>query len=173
MDAYLDRLRSEITRATLEFSDADWRRAPAGRWSSAQILEHLGRTYGTTAKMVELAVSASGAPPPVRPATLKELIARLVVAELGLFPSGMQSQPVVLPTGEVTPEQVLQRTLASLERMDAALDSAERRWGRGSVAMHKVLGPMSARQWRRFHYFHGHHHILQMLKRSRRPKKKA
>ena len=173
MDAYLDRLRTEISRVTSELSDSDWKRAPEGHWSSAQIIEHLGRSYGTTAKMIELAVSASGAPPPIRPSTLKESLVRLLVADLGFFPSGAKATSVVVPTGEVTPVQALQRALASLERMDAALDSAEHRWGSGPVAMHRALGPMSARQWRKFHYFHGRHHIRQMLERSRRPKKKA
>jgi hypothetical protein len=31
--------------------------------------------------------------------------------------------------------------------------------------MHPVLGPLNTAQWRKFHYMHGHHHVLQMRKR--------
>ncbi len=172
MDSYLERLRREISDVASDMSEADWRRAPEGRWSSAQIVEHLGRTYGTTAKMVELAVASSGAPAPVRTASLRERLTRLVVVQLGFLPSGLDAPEVVVPRGEMEPQQALQKALASLERMDAALDAAVERWGNGPVAMHMMLGPLSARQWCRFHYVHGHHHVKQMLQRSRKPGKR-
>lgn len=168
MDEYLARLRDELNAATSDLSESDWHRAPAGSWNSVQIVEHLGRSYSTTAKMVELAVSASGAPPPVRPAQFKEFFGRVLVVGLGYFPSGIKSPQVVMPTGELSAEQTLQRALVGLVRMDAALDTAVDRWGTGPIAMHLMLGPLSARQWRRFHYLHGHHHVKQILRRSRR-----
>lgn len=173
MDSYLERLRREISDAASDMSEADWRRAPEGRWCSAQIVEHLGRTYGTTAKMIELAVASSGAPAPVRPANVRERLARLLVVEMGFIPSGLDAPEVVVPRGELEPEEALQKALASLERMDAALDAAVERWGSGPIAMHMLLGPLSARQWCRFHYVHGHHHVKQMRQRSRKPRKQA
>ncbi|MDR3764830.1 MAG: DinB family protein [Acidobacteriota bacterium] len=173
MNIDLEKLRREIQDAAADMSEADWRRAPVGRWSSAQIVEHLGRTYGTTAKMIELAVASSGAPAPVRPARLKELLVRLVVVELGFFPSGLDAPEVVVPRGEMAPEQALQKALAALERMSAAIDTAVERWGSGPIAMHMILGPLNARQWCRFHYIHGHHHVAQIKLRSRKPRNEA
>lgn len=173
MDAHLEKLRDEISGVACEMSEADWRRAPEGRWCSAQIVEHLGRTYGTTAKMIELAVAAAGAPAPVRPATLRERLLRLLVVEMGILPVGLDAPEVVVPRGELTPDQALQKALASLERMGAAIDAAVERWGSGPIAMHMLLGPMTARQWCRFHYVHGHHHVRQMKQRSRRPRNQS
>jgi hypothetical protein len=164
MDAWLDRLRNEITEATMGLNDSEWNRAPKGRWNSAQILEHLGRTYGTTAKMLELMIGA-GSPPQVRPARLTEFLLRVLIVDMGVFPSGAKSPAMVAPIGEPGPS-ALKRALTNLERMDAAIAAAEERWGEGPIAMHPILGPFNASQWRRFHCIHGHHHVRQIKKRA-------
>jgi hypothetical protein len=164
MDAWLDRLRKEIGETTSGLRDSDWSRAPKGRWNSAQILEHLGRSYGTTAKMLELMMGAGG-PPPVRSATMSELWKKILVVDLGIFPGGVKSPAMVMPRGDLGPV-ALERALTNLERMDVAIAAAQARWGSEKpVAMHPVLGPLSPAQWRKFHYVHGHHHVLQMRKR--------
>ena len=66
MDAWLDRLRKEIEDCTRGLSDLEWSRAPNGRWNSAEIMEHLGRTYGTTAKMLELSMDTGDFAPASR-----------------------------------------------------------------------------------------------------------
>jgi len=164
MDAWLERLQKEIKEATADLLDADWLRAPKGAWNSAQILEHLGRSYGTTAKMLELSMD-SGVPPRVRTANLSEFLKKVLVVNLGVTPSGAKSPEVVTPKGDSGPV-ALERVFVNLERMDSAITSAEERWGNKSpIAMHPVLGPLNAGQWRKFHYIHGHHHVVQMQKR--------
>ncbi len=164
MDVWLNRLREEIEATTGGLCDADWDRAPVGRWSSAQILEHLGRSYGTTAKMLELSVGVGG-PPPVRGADVSERLKKFLVVNLGVAPPGGKSPAMVLPQGDSGPV-ALQRALANLNRMDIAIAAAVDRWGsEGPIGMHPILGPLSPRQWRKFHYVHGHHHLLQIQKR--------
>jgi hypothetical protein len=165
MNAWLDRLRKEIEETTSDLLDSDWSRAPEGRWNSAQILEHLGRSYGTTAKMMELNIREGG-PPKVRAAKLSEFLTKVLILNLEIFPSGAKSPLLVMPHGDPGPV-ALQRALSNLERMDAAITSAEELWGgKQAIAMHPVLGPLNTSQWRKFHYMHGHHHVLQMRKRS-------
>jgi hypothetical protein len=167
MDAWLDRLRSEIEEATKGLCESDWNLAPNGRWNSAQTLEHLGRSYGTTAKMLELAIGAGG-PPQVRTARFREFWKRILVVTLAVFPGGVRSPEMVLPRGDPGPV-ALQRALTNLSRMDAAITAAEERWGSEEpIAMHLVLGPMTSSQWRKFHYVHGHHHVLQMRRRLKK-----
>jgi hypothetical protein len=164
MDAWLDRLRKEITDTTADLQDADWLRAPVGRWNSAEILEHLARSYGTTAKMLELVLEAGG-PPQVRPANLPEFLLKLLIVQIGIFPSGAKSPSMVCPKGDPGPV-ALQQALTNLARMDAAISAAAEHWGREEpIAMHPRLGPLNPAQWRKFHYIHGHHHILQIGKR--------
>jgi len=161
MDAWLDRLRREIEATTQGLGEAEWKRAPLGRWNSAQILEHLGRSYGATAKMLELSLGEGG-PPPVRAAKISERLAQFLVVSLGMFPSGRKAPAFVMPQDEPG-RDVLQQALSGLERMKVAMAAAEERWGsKQPVAVHFVLGPMNLGQWRKFHYLHGHHHVRQM-----------
>jgi hypothetical protein len=163
MDAWLDRLQKEIEEATVELRDSDWSRAPEQRWNSAQIMEHLGRTYGTTAKMLELSMGAGN--PPVRAAKVSELLKKLLVVNLGVLPSGANAPAMVTPKGDTGPVALAQ-ALANLKRMDAALAAAEQLWGSMKpIAMHPILGPLNPREWRKFHYVHGHHHLVQIRKR--------
>jgi hypothetical protein len=164
MDAWLVRLRKEIEETTAGLDDTDWSRAPEGRWNSAQILEHLGRSYGTTAKMLELAMGVGG-PARVRSATIPEFLIKTLIVKLGIFPTGAKAPAMVTPEGDPGP-LALKRALINLERMNTALATAEERWGGDApIAMHFRLGPMSPGEWRKFHYIHGHHHLLQMRKR--------
>jgi Protein of unknown function (DUF1569) len=164
MDAWLSRLRKEITEITADLNDSDWSRAPRGRWSSAEIVEHLGRSYGTTAKMLELKMGVGG-PPQVRTAKISEFLLRLLIVDLQIFPSGAKAPDMVIPKGEPGPA-ALKKALNNLERMDDAITAAEQRWGsQEPIAMHLVIGPLNAGQWRKFHYIHSHHHVLQMRQR--------
>jgi hypothetical protein len=165
MDAPLDRLRREIEETTRQLRDSDWSRAPREKWNSAEIMEHLGRTYGTTAKMLELKLAVGG-PPEVRTAKIAEFFKKLLVVDVGYFPSGTKAPEMVMPVGDPGPV-ALERALKNLARMDTAIAAAEARWGSdGPIAMHLILGPLSAAQWRKFHYVHGHHHLLQIRKRA-------
>lgn len=144
--------------------DSDWNRGPEERWCSAQIIEHLGRSYGTTAKMLELSMGVGG-PPQVRAAKLPELLKKLLVVNLGMYPHGAKAPAMVTPKGDSGPV-ALERAFRNLERMDAAIAAAAERWGSEyPIAMHPILGPLNPAQWRKFHYVHGHHHLLQIQKR--------
>ena len=164
MDIWLDRLRNEIEETTKGLRESDWNLAPEGRWTSAQIMEHLGRSYGTTAKMLDLRMSEGG-PAAVRAPKLSERLAKLLVVNLAIIPSGAKAPAMVTPQGDPGPV-ALERALRNLERMDHAIAEAEKRWGSEKcIALHLLLGPMKPFEWRKFHYVHGHHHLLQMRQR--------
>jgi hypothetical protein len=167
MDGWLARLEREIEAETAGLTEQDWQRAPEGAWSSAQILEHLGRSYGGTAKMVELALGSSR-PPQLRPPRIGQRLSKFLVVTLGRVPSGQQAPPFVQPGGPVASgAEALGKALGGLRRMRAALAAAEEKWGSGTpVGAHFALGPMTAAQWARFHYLHGHHHIKQLRERA-------
>ena len=189
-EPWLDRLRREIEEATGGMSDAEWSRAPEGRWNSAQIVEHLGRTYGGTAKLVEKnlggvdsgasGASAQSAAPPkpqlprpgtrptTRPVTLKERWLQFLVIGMGRFPSERRAPSFAMPEG-MAGREALQKALSGLQRMSIALDAAEQRWGkRQRIGAHVFFGPLTIAQWKKFHYLHGHHHVQQILDRSGR-----
>ncbi|HYM06222.1 MAG TPA: DinB family protein [Terriglobales bacterium] len=165
MDSYLERLRQTITSATGDMSVEELTRQPEGKWSVAQVLEHLYLTYTGTQKAFERCLKA-GKPLAGIP-TLKQRVATTAVTGLGYFPKGRKSPDQVLPRG-VLAEKVVAEIGPQIVTMDKAIADCEARYGsRVRVLDHPVLGPLTARQWRKFHLVHGRHHVKQILERSR------
>jgi hypothetical protein len=49
--------------------------------------------------------------------------------------------------------------------MDELIAKWEARHGKQTRLLdHPVLGPLTARQWRKFHWVHGRHHVKQILR---------
>jgi hypothetical protein len=161
MDVWLDRVSSETEAAIAGMGVAQLENAPAGKWSSANILEHLAKAFGGTAKVMEEQLAA-GAGPASRAATWKERLSVFVLTRLDYFPNGRKAPAFVIPEG-VDAESALRSFRENLARMDRAIAAAEQRWGAGiDIAVHPILGPMTAFEWRKFHYLHSHHHAKQL-----------
>jgi len=151
----------EIERATAGMSADDWRRHPEGKWSAAEVLEHLSITYGATAKGLQRVLDA-GAPPPVQ-RTLAQFFRKLVVIDIGYFPEGRKAPSFTIPTG-ITGEEALRRVREYLPQMDAVIAECERRFGSKIIGPHPVIGPLTAEQWRKFHLIHAQHHMKQIAR---------
>jgi hypothetical protein len=167
MNSYLERLRQELEDAIGGASASGLREAPAGKWNAAQILEHLFLTFRMTiqgtAKCLE-----RGAPRATR-ATLKDRVATLLVVNLGYMPRGRNAPERARPRG-MAPEEVQQAIVPELRRMALGLDDCERRFGTGTKIMdHPFLGPLTADEWRKFHWVHGRHHARQIRERMGKP----
>jgi Protein of unknown function (DUF1569) len=163
MDAYLERLQKELEDAMAGATLADLGKGPAGKWNSAQILEHLFLTYKGTNKGIAKCLE-TGAPLATR-ATLKQRVQCFVVLDLGYFPSGRKSPERVNPQG-MPCEEVSRSILPEIRQMESGLADCERRFGaRTKVLDHLILGPLTAAQWRKFHLTHGRHHARQIRQR--------
>jgi hypothetical protein len=47
--------------------------------------------------------------------------------------------------------------------MDAIIAQAEEKYGKRTRLLdHPILGPLQGREWRKFHWVHGLHHVKQM-----------
>jgi len=160
MDAYLQRLQEGIQSATQGMSGEDLLRHPEGKWCAAEILEHLYLTYTGTTKAFERCLQASQ--PQVRARVLRDRMRTIVVVGLGHMPQGRQSPKHALPRG-MTPEQVTREIGPRISAMDAAIAQCESRFGKQNRLLdHPILGPLTGRQWRKFHWVHGHHHLKQI-----------
>jgi hypothetical protein len=160
MDAYLQRLQEGIQSATQGMSGEDLLRHPEGKWCAAEILEHLYLTYTGTTKAFERCLQAGQ--PQVSARVLRDRVRTIVVVGLGHMPKGRQSPKHALPRG-MTPEQVTREIGPSISAMDAAIAQCESRFGKQNRLLdHPILGPLTGRQWRKFHWVHGRHHIKQI-----------
>src|SRR2546422_9360500 len=75
--------------------DADWHRAPPGKWSPAQIVQHLAIGIDGTARTFDS--RRAHAPMRRRPRTLWERLGYLAILQLGWYPTGFQSPAAVRP----------------------------------------------------------------------------
>jgi Protein of unknown function (DUF1569) len=161
----LEQIRREAERLTGEMSQADWHHAPPGKWSCGQIFEHLLLSYTATTKGTLNAMQI-GKPLGGKP-TLRDRISAFYVAGLGFLPSGRVASKQTTPTNGAGLES-LRPFNDALVAMDATLTDAEKRFGvKVKLLDHPVLGPLTAKEWRRFHRTHARHHLKQLAGRVR------
>jgi hypothetical protein len=163
MDSYLERLRRELEDATGGAGASALELGPEGKWSAGQVLEHLLLTYKGTnhgiAKCLE-----RGAPLGTR-ATLKDRLAKLVVVNLGYMPGGRKAPERALPRG-MGAEEARRAVGPELQKMQTGLQDCERKFGAAAkIIDHPFLGPLTAEEWRKFHWVHGRHHARQIRER--------
>ncbi len=165
MSPELEQIRREAESLTGEMSQADWHHAPPGKWSCAQIFEHLMLSYTATTKgtlkAMEIGKPLGGKP------TLRDRVSTFYVAGLGFLPSGRAAPPQAIPKNGAGVES-LRPFNDALVAMDATLTDAEKRFGnRVKLLDHPILGPLTAREWRRVHRTHAKHHFRQIVERAR------
>jgi hypothetical protein len=140
--------------------EADWQRAPAGKWTPAQIVEHLaiGMTW-SAAKFVE-----RQARPPMRrrPRRLIERIASAAILGVGWYPQGFRAPEGSRPAEHVagtTAATNFRRGLAAWEALERELLPARRA---DLFVRHPRLGDLTLEEWLRFHVIHARHHARQI-----------
>jgi hypothetical protein len=165
MDSYLERLWQELDHATGKASVSEMTQARAGKWTPAQILEHLFLTYkGTNAGLTKCV--EQGAPLANR-GTIRDRFAAMLVVNGGYIPEGRKAPDRAMPRG-MSLEEIRPAMVAELQKMSSSLDDCERRFGvRTKILDHPFLGPLTANQWRKFHWVHGRHHLRQIRERMR------
>ena len=162
METHLERLQSAIAIVTRDLPAADLLRHAEGKWSAAEVLEHLFLTYTSTVKGFERCLQANH--PLATTPTLKQRIAAAVTVGAGFMPGKRDAPPFTRPKG-LPPEKIVAEMGAQIAAMDAIISQCEDRYGRRVKLMnHHVLGPLTGAQWRKFHWVHGRHHIRQIAR---------
>ena len=166
MDSYLKAAWSEIEGATRGLRLDQLARAASepGRWTIAQILEHLLLAFTGNTKALEKALASGEVRG--RPPMLKQQMGRLLVVDLGYFPKA-KAPEMTMPSGSVPPDQIVDAVRSAIETLDGTLDRVAERFGAGSlVANHPYFGGMTVTQWRKFHWRHAVHHSRQIRRLS-------
>lgn len=159
MNSNLAQLHAILSTAIGDLSTDQLTRHPEGKWSPAEILEHLNLSYTGTIKGLERCLQ-SGATAASSDRRSKRL-PRFLVVNVGYFPPGRKSPERALPRG-AAPEKVTAEILGNVARMDDLIQECETRFGRNPVVDHPILGPLNAAEWRKFHLVHGKHHARQL-----------
>jgi len=163
MGSHLEKLHAELQGILANLSAEACEKAPVGKWNAAQILEHLYLTYKGTNKGIAKCMTEGK--PLGTMASMKHHVSKLVVVTLGHMPRGAKAPERSMPRG-LSGDEVRGAILAEMEKMAAGLDECERRFGaRTKIMDHPILGPLTANEWRKFHWVHGRHHARQIRER--------
>ena len=163
-----EHIHKVLISVTQGMTPQEWIRHPEGKWSAAEVLEHLSLTYSGTARSMQKVLEAGA--PTATPRKFKQRLAIWWITQLGRFPEGRQAPKQVRPTGAFSGAQageILSTALGNLSKMDSAIAECERRFGTGCLSDHPILGALSGSQWRKFHSVHARHHAAQ-IERLRR-----
>ncbi|HXY15612.1 MAG TPA: DUF1569 domain-containing protein [Terriglobales bacterium] len=156
----LRRLEVAIADATRGMSAEQLKWHPPGKWCAAEVLEHLYLTYHGTVKGCERCLQEGR--PLARTPRLQDRIKTTVVVGLGYMPPGRKAPERSTPRGMEAVE-VLKAIEAELAAMNLAITQCEERFGKATrILDHPILGPLTAQQWRQFHWVHGRHHLKQI-----------
>ena len=162
MDSYMQRLQQAIESATRGMTIEDLTRHPEGKWSPAEILEHLFLTYTGTIKGFERCLAAGK--PLARSPRLKDRLFTVISVEAGYLPGPRQAPNNTRPRG-MAAEKVVAEIGPTILAMDQLIAQCEARHGnRIRLIDHPIFGPLTGKQWRKFHWVHGQHHVKQILR---------
>ena len=160
MNAQLERARKEIDSAVEGMPPEQLEASRDGKWSAAQILEHLSLAFGGTAKGLHKII-ASGQTRASSP-SLRDRAICAVVLGLGYVPKGRQAPEYTRPRG-LSGEAALNAIRNNLQELDTALAECEKRFGSHvKINNHPLMGPFTVEEWRRFHFVHTRHHMRQI-----------
>ena len=163
----LDQTRELLTTPLAGCSAEQLAQHPAGdpaRWNARQIIEHLCATWSSTIGGIEDRLQ-KGRPLRTRP-TLKQRCRQLAVCEFGFLPRRREAPSAVRPKDApgvpLTGDELIAHLSATLAAMDDVLNRIGPQAKDAPVLTHFLLGPLSVRQWRRFHRTHARHHAAQI-----------
>jgi len=144
-------------------ADSEWERGPAGKWTPAQIVEHLA--LGLTLSAATFQSRRNHAPMKRRRRTPAEQVARLFIFGLRRFPPGRKAPERTTPPPQIDRRAAEAHFLAAIEAWDQ-VDRAllpERR--ADLFVKHPRMGDLTVEEWMRFHVIHARHHAKQIQQR--------
>jgi hypothetical protein len=159
MDTLLEDLQQALDSAIEGMTNEQMGWHPTGKWCAAEVLEHSVSDLHRDGEGFERVFEA-GKPMAGR-ASMRHRWRSLVVFSLTICRKVEKAPKQTVPRG-LPVEKVRAEYRLKLEAMDEIIARCEARFGRGRLLDHPILGPLTAAQWRRFHWIHGRHHVKQI-----------
>lgn len=140
--------------------EADWYRAPPGKWCAAQIVQHLAIGIDASGRTFQ---ERRGKPPMRRrPRTALQLLGDLVMLKIGWIPSGFRAPDVTRPADRpaaAAVERMLREGVARFLTLERELLPSR---ATDLFVKHPRLGDLTLPEWLRFHERHCAHHAKQI-----------
>jgi hypothetical protein len=143
--------------------DSDWRRAPSGKWTPAQIVEHLAISLDWTSRTFD--ERRGKAAMRRRPRGVVAVAGYLCVVRLGWFPPGFRAPEPTIP-GRSPDRAAVERQFREGHARFLALELVVLPARRDDLFVkHPVIGDLTFEEWMRFHSVHAAHHAKQIRER--------
>jgi len=147
----------------VKHSDADWYKAPPGKWTPAQIVEHLALGLEWSATGFEERRARD--PMMRRPLTVVQRVTKFLVLELGWFPVPAKAPERAVPAPQVERSAAEAHFRRGVERnLELARLLLPAR-GRDLFVKHPRMGDLTLSEWMDFHVRHARHHARQIRER--------
>jgi hypothetical protein len=159
----LAELRTLVLGPLQDRADGAWERGPTGKWTPAQIVEHLA--LGLTLSAETFQARRNHAPMSRRPRTPAEQVGRFLIFGLRWFPPGRKAPERATPAAQINRASAEAHFVAGLEawdQVDRALLPARRS---NLFVKHPRMGDLTIEEWMRFHVIHARHHARQIRQR--------
>lgn len=158
----LDSIESIVLDPLQGVAERDWCSAPEGKWSLAQIVEHLAIAFDL------VATGLAALPEDVRKerdATPAQSVLRHALLGSGELPPDMKAPDISQPSDDPDPELVVARFRMGIENTRAMVEDWAEERQVTSYLKHPVLGDLNLPEWVRFHFVHCTLHSRQIEKR--------
>lgn len=140
----------------------DWHRRPKGKWSVAQIVQHL--SIGVDHVSERFAHRAEKQDMTRRASPHQTLLRHLLLG-FGKFPPGIGTPDGARPEDRPDPELIQAQFRMGVERTRALIEDWPSERQVAVYVNHPILGDLNLLEWVRFHYVHCRHHARQIKRR--------
>ncbi len=143
--------------------DADWYRAPSGKWCPAQIVHHVALGIEYSARTFE---SRRHHPPMQRRTrSARQLLGYELVMHVGWLPSGFQAPTATRPAERPERQAVERQLREGVEHFQTLAGELLPARGADVFVKHPALGDLTLPEWLVFHRWHCAHHAKQIRAR--------
>ncbi len=141
-----------------------WHRTVPGKWSLAQIVQHLAIGIDYAATTLEKRADRKDLK---RRATPRQTLLRHVMLGLGRMKRGRDAPEGTVPEERPDPEAMVAQFRMGVVRLEGMLETWPRQRQLEVFAKNPALGDLNLPEWVRFHYVHCRHHTKQIAARLR------
>ena len=160
----LERLEQMVLDDLEQVHGDAWHQAPAGKWSLAQIVDHLGRAVDTIAAAFE---GQADAAPRERQASPRQHLLRHLMLGAHKLPKPRAISERNRPGERPDPELAAAAFRMAVERLASLAESWPAERQEGVFIPHPVLGDLNLPEWGRFFYVRGRQYAHQIEVRRR------
>lgn len=142
--------------------DGDWHRAPRGKWSIVQIVQHCSIGIDLVARSFR---ELADEPLMARANRPHQTVLRHLTLGVGKYPGVLKALPHASPDAKPDPELVSAQFRMGVEQYRSLAEEWPKDRQLSVYVPHPLLGDLNLPEWVRFHYLHCRHHAGEIVDR--------